>query len=160
MQESAWDDIVSSRVELFFSKIIVSTHPIYLRQQSHTPALNPQMTVRGIPSTDVLQLGICGPIANRPFVLLLHYILKSGFRDPIFDVTLDVHGLSTLLAAQDGESSTYVVGASWRDGVVVGLHEGHCFGMFEIAAWGKVATGREVRFWVCGRVKGGKLGFE
>ena len=92
-----------------------------------------------IPSPNILQPRVLRPLSNWPLIRDLFDVLKPSLDNHIFEIWLYIDLFSELLRCFDGETPLVVVCFVNVNGAVVASQDGGDFGVFKIAARGKVA---------------------
>lgn len=97
-----------------------------------------------IPASDVLEPAINGPFAYRPLVLLLYHIDKACFSDHVLNEWGYQDVLAKPLACFGRKIIATVEYVARRDGTVVRRYLWERFALLNVAAWGDVATRRQI----------------
>ena len=96
-----------------------------------------------IPASDLLQLAINGPFANRPLVSLLYYVDEACFLDHVLDEWCHYDVLPrflTCFGCKVGKTMHYI---ARRDGAVFRFELWDWFAVLDVTARGDVAARRQ-----------------
>lgn len=112
------------------------------RERPERPALQPLLPVQEIPFAKLLQPRIVAPRADGPFVGRLHDVGEPGTGDVVLHGLFHQQSLAEGFPGLGREDAALIEEIAGDDGPVVGFEDRVEFGLFDVAAGGKMAVGR------------------